>query len=124
MRTVTCCYPAPCLTLAVLVSHLTTAAKMDLPPLVVDNGTGFVKVGYAGSNFPEHGTFNLSDNLASNLHPKSFPLSSAAPSSAPKNASANTSSKTSWSATKPKPCAPTSKLPNPWNTVSSKTGAT
>ncbi|KAF8997876.1 Actin/actin-like protein [Cyathus striatus] len=23
-------------------------------PLVVDNGTGFVKVGYAGSNFPEH----------------------------------------------------------------------
>ncbi|KAG9313217.1 actin-domain-containing protein [Chiua virens] len=24
------------------------------PPLVVDNGTGFVKVGYAGSNFPEH----------------------------------------------------------------------
>jgi len=25
-----------------------------LPPLVVDNGTGFVKVGYAGSNFPEH----------------------------------------------------------------------
>jgi len=24
-------------------------------PLVVDNGTGFVKVGYAGSNFPEHG---------------------------------------------------------------------
>ena len=27
---------------------------MDLPPLVVDNGTGFVKVGYAGSNFPEH----------------------------------------------------------------------
>jgi len=28
---------------------------MDLgPPLVVDNGTGYVKVGYAGSNFPEH----------------------------------------------------------------------
>jgi len=25
-----------------------------LPPLVVDNGTGFVKIGYAGSNFPEH----------------------------------------------------------------------
>ncbi|OCB86316.1 Actin/actin-like protein [Sanghuangporus baumii] len=24
------------------------------PPIVVDNGTGFVKVGYAGSNFPEH----------------------------------------------------------------------
>lgn len=24
------------------------------PPLVVDNGTGFVKVGFAGSNFPEH----------------------------------------------------------------------
>ncbi|KIM21186.1 hypothetical protein M408DRAFT_333611 [Serendipita vermifera MAFF 305830] len=23
-------------------------------PIVVDNGTGFVKVGYAGSNFPEH----------------------------------------------------------------------
>ncbi|KAJ1765097.1 Arp2/3 complex subunit, actin nucleation center, partial [Coemansia sp. RSA 1824] len=22
--------------------------------LVVDNGTGFAKVGYAGSNFPEH----------------------------------------------------------------------
>lgn len=43
------------------------------PPLVVDNGTGvsqylglhhdlttspqFVKVGYAGSNFPEHGAY-------------------------------------------------------------------
>ncbi|KIY72038.1 Actin/actin-like protein [Cylindrobasidium torrendii FP15055 ss-10] len=27
---------------------------MEAPPLVVDNGTGFVKVGYAGSNFPEH----------------------------------------------------------------------
>ncbi|EJU03687.1 actin binding protein [Dacryopinax primogenitus] len=28
---------------------------MDIPPpLVVDNGTGFVKIGYAGSNFPEH----------------------------------------------------------------------
>ncbi|PAV19736.1 Actin actin [Pyrrhoderma noxium] len=26
----------------------------SLPPVVVDNGTGFVKVGYAGSNFPEH----------------------------------------------------------------------
>ncbi|KAK4051732.1 Arp2/3 complex subunit, actin nucleation center [Microbotryomycetes sp. JL221] len=26
----------------------------DLPPLVVDNGTGFVKCGYAGSNFPAH----------------------------------------------------------------------
>ncbi|KZT59460.1 Actin/actin-like protein [Calocera cornea HHB12733] len=25
-----------------------------LPPLVVDNGTGYVKIGYAGSNFPEH----------------------------------------------------------------------
>ncbi|CAG8512641.1 11894_t:CDS:2, partial [Ambispora gerdemannii] len=27
---------------------------MDSKTLVVDNGTGFVKVGYAGSNFPEH----------------------------------------------------------------------
>ncbi|PWN94752.1 Actin/actin-like protein [Tilletiopsis washingtonensis] len=27
---------------------------MDERPVVVDNGTGFVKVGYAGSNFPEH----------------------------------------------------------------------
>lgn len=26
----------------------------DDRPVVVDNGTGFVKVGYAGSNFPEH----------------------------------------------------------------------
>ncbi|SOV01953.1 probable actin-like protein ACT2 [Ustilago sp. UG-2017a] len=26
----------------------------DQRPVVVDNGTGFVKVGYAGSNFPEH----------------------------------------------------------------------
>ncbi|KAK0535883.1 Arp2/3 complex subunit, actin nucleation center [Tilletia horrida] len=26
----------------------------DNRPVVVDNGTGFVKVGYAGSNFPEH----------------------------------------------------------------------
>lgn len=26
----------------------------DGRPIVVDNGTGFVKVGYAGSNFPEH----------------------------------------------------------------------
>lgn len=25
----------------------------DLPPIVLDQGTGFVKVGYAGSNFPE-----------------------------------------------------------------------
>ncbi len=23
-------------------------------PVVCDNGTGFVKVGYAGSNFPDH----------------------------------------------------------------------
>lgn len=29
-------------------------------PLVVDNGTGFVKVGYAGSNFPEHGMLTWS----------------------------------------------------------------
>lgn len=27
---------------------------MESRPLVVDNGTGFVKCGYAGSNFPEH----------------------------------------------------------------------
>lgn len=26
----------------------------ELAPLVVDNGTGYVKCGYAGSNFPEH----------------------------------------------------------------------
>ncbi|KAK9893928.1 Actin/actin-like protein [Cystobasidium minutum MCA 4210] len=26
----------------------------DLPPIVLDQGTGFVKVGYAGQNFPEH----------------------------------------------------------------------
>lgn len=25
----------------------------DSPPIVLDQGTGFVKVGYAGSNFPE-----------------------------------------------------------------------
>lgn len=25
----------------------------DRPPIVLDQGTGFVKVGYAGSNFPE-----------------------------------------------------------------------
>lgn len=26
----------------------------DERPVVVDNGTGFVKIGYSGSNFPEH----------------------------------------------------------------------
>ncbi|KAH3675577.1 hypothetical protein WICMUC_002666 [Wickerhamomyces mucosus] len=27
---------------------------MSSPPIVLDQGTGFVKIGYAGSNFPEH----------------------------------------------------------------------
>lgn len=27
---------------------------MENPPIVLDQGTGFVKIGYAGSNFPEH----------------------------------------------------------------------
>ncbi|KAH3680589.1 hypothetical protein WICPIJ_008209 [Wickerhamomyces pijperi] len=27
---------------------------MSNPPIVLDQGTGFVKIGYAGSNFPEH----------------------------------------------------------------------
>ncbi|KAL9010703.1 MAG: hypothetical protein Q9173_004395, partial [Seirophora scorigena] len=32
----------------------TESAKMSEPPIVLDGGTGFLKVGYAAQNFPEH----------------------------------------------------------------------
>jgi len=61
------------------------------PPIVVDNGTGvitipisllhqliptqqFVKVGYAGSNFPEHGTYHYyTPRTSTNSPPTVFP---------------------------------------------------
>jgi len=35
-------------------SALVRRAKMSKPPVVCDNGTGFVKCGFAGDNFPAH----------------------------------------------------------------------
>jgi len=38
----------------VLQGRLAPPSQMDKPPVVCDNGTGFVKCGFAGDNFPKH----------------------------------------------------------------------